>query len=258
MSAATHATHIRRIDLGDAMPGVAEIVLDRPDKRNAQTPAMLAEIARLAHEISADPSIRAIVVRGEGPVFCAGFDLELCRDDATVLPDLLRNLSAAIRALRRARQPVVLAARGAAIAGGCALFSGADLVVSHGSAKLGYPAVLLGISPAVTGPGLRQSVTDPAARRALLLPELLSGEEARRLGLVHQLVDTPEDVVPRAQIEASKFAQKPPDAIAATKRWLNELDGSLDDAAFDAALQASLDLAGSDEQRQLLDAALRR
>lgn len=251
-------SHVRRIDLGAAMPGVAEIVLDRPEKRNAQTPAMLTAIARHATEISADPAIRAIVVRGEGPVFCAGFDLDLCRDDDSALPALLTTLSAAIRALRRCRQPVVIAARGAAIAGGCALLGGADLVISHGEAKLGYPVLRLGISPSVNAPALQPALTDAELRRRLLVPELFTGTEARRIGLVHQIVDTPEDVVPRAQIEASKFAEKPPEAIAATKRWLNDLDGSLDDPVFDEALAVSLGLAGSDEQRALLAAAQRR
>ena len=252
------APRVRRADLGPAMPGVAEIILDRPEKRNAQTPTMLAEVARLTLEISADDAIRAIVLRGEGAAFCAGFDLELCNTDDTALPALLRTLSAAIRALRRARQPVVIAAHGAAIAGGCALLGAGDLVISHGSAKLGYPVLRLGISPAVNAPALQASLTDAHLRHRLLLPELFTGEDARRIGLVHQLVDTPEDVIPRAQIEAGRFAQKPPDSLRATKQWLNELDGSLDDARFDEALAVSLGLAGSPEQRERLASALRK
>jgi enoyl-CoA hydratase/carnithine racemase len=83
----------------------------------------------------------------------------------------------------------------------------------------------------------------------LLDPEVISGEEARRIGLAQMLVDLLEDVVPRAQIEALKLADKPAGAIAATKRWLNEVDGSLDDAVFDRALATSLGLVGSEEER---------
>jgi len=249
---------VRRVDVEPRSVGIAEIVLDRPDKRNAQMPAMLAEVARLTTEISADSAVRAIVLRGEGPVFCAGFDLELCNTNDTALSALLRTLSAAIRALRRARQPVVIAAHGAAVAGGCALLAAGDLVISHASAKLGYPVLRLGISPSVNAPALRASLTDAEVRRKLLVPELFSGEEARRIGLVHQLVDLPEDVVPRAQIEAIELAKKPPDALAATKRWLNELDGSLDDARFDEALAVSLGLVGTPEQRERLDAAMQK
>ena len=249
---------VRRIDLAPAMPGVAEIVLDRPDKRNALTPAMLEEVTSLAGEISADDAIRAVVLRGEGPVFCAGFDLELCRDDETALPALLRGLSAAIRALRRCRHPVVVAAHGAAVAGGCALLGGGDVVISHRSAKLGYPVLRLGISPAVNAPSLRPALTGAELRRRLLVPDLFSGEVARRIGLVHKLVDGPEDTIARAQVDAGRLAEKPPEAVRTTKRWLNELDGSLDDRAFEEALAASLDLAGSDEQQARLDAALKR
>ena len=147
---------------------------------------------------------------------------------------------------------------GAAIAGGCALLGGADLVISHAEAKLGYPVLRLGISPSVNAPALRPALTDAELRRRLLAPDLFSGTDARRIGLVHLLVDTPEDVVPRAQIEASRFAQKPPEAVAIIKRWLNDLDGSMDDAVFDEALAVSVGLAGSDEQRALLAAAQRR
>lgn len=252
------AASVVRIDLAPAMPGVAEIVLDRPDKRNALTPEMLGEITRLAGALSAEDAIRAVVLRGEGPVFCAGFDLELCRDDAAALPALLRGLSGAIRALRRCRHPVVVAAHGAAVAGGCALLGGGDLVISHPAAKLGYPVLRMGISPAVNAPSLRPALTDAELRRRLLVPDLFSGEVARRIGLAHMLVDTPEDVIARAQVEAGRFAEKPPEALRTTKRWLNELDGSLDDHAFEQALAASLDLAGSEEQRVRLDAALKR
>src|SRR5690606_9036453 len=82
---------------------------------------------------------RALLLCGEGPVFCAGFDLDTCRGEGgdEALRRLLRGLSGAIAGLRAQERPVVVAAHGAAIAGGCALLGGADVVVADAGAKLG-------------------------------------------------------------------------------------------------------------------------
>lgn len=232
--------------------GLAQITIDRPEKRNALTAEMLDDLRARALELDADPAARAIVLRGEGEVFCSGFDLSVCREDSAALGAMLRSLSLAVRALRRLSKPVVAAARGAAVAGGCALLSGADLVVTSQSATLGYPVVRLGISPAINAHALRCAVGDRMTRSLLLDPALVTGTEARRIGLAHLCVDTPDDVLPRAQIEAMKLAAKPPAAYAATKRWLNEIEGSDRDDPFERGLAASLTLVGSDEERTRL------
>ena len=219
--------------------GLAEIVINRPDKRNALTPAMLDDIAGHGRTLGEDASARAIVVRGEGSVFCAGFDLAMCLDDEAVLPALLRGLSEACRVLRRAPTPVVIAAHGAAIAGGCALLGAGDLVVTNRGATLGYPVVPLGISPAVTAPLLSGRIGLRGARHRLLDPDLFTGDEARRIGLADLSVDLAEDVVPRAQIEAMKLASKRPGAYAATKRWLNETISSRTAALAPSSRSAS-------------------
>lgn len=227
---------------------LAEIVLDRPEKRNALTPEMLRAVRERLLALEREQGVRAIVLRGEGKAFCAGFDLDLCRESAGALRDLLTELSLTIRALRRSPSPIVCAAHGAAIAGGCALLAGADLVVTHNDARLGYPVTLLGISPAINAPLFRAAVGTSAARRHLLDPTLFDGRRAREIGLAALCVELAEDVLPRAHIEADSLAKKPPAAFAATKHWLNEIEGSDDDAA----LRASLALVGSAEERERL------
>lgn len=236
----------------------AEIVIDRPDKRNALSVAMLTDMAREVGVLSGEVGFNALVVRGEGRVFCAGFDMPACVDDPAALAEMLKGLSAVIRALRAFPAPVVVAAHGAAVAGGCALVAAADLVVTDRAAKLGYPVVKLGISPAVNAPALRLALPDRHARSLLLDPELIPGDRAKEIGLAHVLVDLVDDVVPRAQVEAMKLARKPAQAVRRTKAWLNEIDGSLDAGAFDRALAASMALVGSDEQVERLRAAFGR
>jgi enoyl-CoA hydratase/carnithine racemase len=226
---------------------VALLRLDRAAKKNALTPAMLRD---LLGSIDRANSARAIVLAGAGDVFCAGFDLTLCKDDPQILSTLLDLLSQCCRALRTAPCPVVIAAHGAAIAGGCALLGGADVVVTDAGAKLGYPVVRLGISPAVSGPFVASSMGHGRARERMLDPELVSGTEALRLGLAHECVATAAEVLPRALEIAQILAQKPAHALAITRGWLNQIDPLL--SQRERALAASVALVGTEEERTRL------
>ena len=227
---------------------VTTIWLDRPDRRNALTPGMLAELVEAAH--AAADAGSAVLLAGRGPCFCAGFDLAMCQGtpDGTVMRLLLTGLSDACQALRQLPRPVVIAAHGAAIAGGCALLGAGDIIVADRGAKLGYPVVKLGVSPAVSVPFLRQGVTDGEARRRTLMPETFTGEEAHRRALVHELVDGSSDVYDRARALAHELAAKPAEAYAATKRWLNTLEGITKRRDAERALEVSLGLTGGDEE----------
>lgn len=240
--------------LNRALEGAVWVVtLSRPEKRNALSPAMLAELLAAARETPA--AARAVLLRGEGATFCAGFDLSLCRDDDRALGAMLSGLSEAVRALRRLDQPVVCAAQGAAVAGGCALLGGCDFAITNDGAKLGYPVVPLGLSPAVSAPSLANLVGVGRARELLLNPVLVDGVTAARIGLVHRCVATSDEVGTAARALAEMLASKPSAGVVATKRWLNELDGSDRNRAMDAALAASLSLDGGEEQRAMLPRA---
>ncbi|RNC81115.1 MAG: enoyl-CoA hydratase/isomerase family protein [Phycisphaera sp.] len=233
---------------------IAMIAFDRPDKRNALTPEMLVELNTVAKASSADHD--AIVLTGKGKAFCAGFDLALCQTtpDGTIMRKLLTGLSAACNTLRLSERPVVIAAQGAAIAGGCAILGGADIVVSNTNAKLGYPVTKIGVSPAISAPYMTQSVTQGIARERLILPDLFSGTTAHQLGLVHELTEEPDDVQPRALEIAAKLAIKPPHAYAATKGLITRLEGDERETRIKQGLETSLGLTGKQEEQRLLGA----
>ncbi|PHQ82228.1 MAG: hypothetical protein COB69_02425 [Phycisphaera sp.] len=230
------------------------IAFDRPGKRNALTPEMLDRLVDLAPQAAGDHD--AIVLTGEGRVFCAGFDLALCQTtpDGDIMRKLLTGLSNSCRTLRNINKPVVIAAHGAAIAGGCALLGGADIVVSNTAAKLGYPVTKIGVSPAVSAPFLGVSISRGACREKLLLPELFSGKHAHRIGLVHELTQEPEDVIERALSIAANLASKPHAAYAATKQWISKLEGSEQQNHAKLGLETSLALTGGPEEQRLLGA----
>ena len=236
---------------------IAVIILDRPDRRNALTPEMFERLAATVDEVRCGPD-RALVMAGEGPVFCGGFDLKLCHEKPGTLEALLRGLAGLMEALRALPKPVVVAAHGAAIAGGCAILAAADVVVTDEQAKMGYPVTPLGISPAVSAASLRLAIGDGRARERLLDPGLITGREAGRIGLAHEVVPTPAEVRPRAIEVARGLAAKPAGAWRATKAWLGEVEKSNGPSnAAVRALHASLGIAGGPEESDRLRRILR-
>ncbi|MCE7975364.1 MAG: enoyl-CoA hydratase/isomerase family protein [Leptolyngbya sp. PLA1] len=234
---------------------VAVLRFDRAAKKNALTPAMLRD---LVVRIAGCNSARAVVLSGAGDVFCAGFDLTLAKDDDGALAALITELAAAIGALRDVPVPVVASAHGAAIAGGCALLCACDFVVADQASRIGYPALRLGISPAVSAPSLASVIGCGPARRLQLDPGVISGAEAARIGLVSDLMNTPAECEPRAIDLATALGRKPAAAMAHTKRWLNRINPLMESGACEAALRASLEGVGGTEQRRLLAEAWSR
>ncbi|MBS0191297.1 MAG: enoyl-CoA hydratase/isomerase family protein [Phycisphaerales bacterium] len=231
---------------------VYEVVLARAEKRNALTPDMLGQLCTAIGETPREAG--GLLLTGEGAVFCAGFDLSLCKDapGGEVMRALLEGLHRAISALRRLEIPVVVGAHGAAIAGGCALLGGGDLVVTNSDAKLGYPVVRLGVSPAISAPFLRRLAGDGVARSRMLENGLISGREALVCGLAHECLPAPDAVRDFALEAARMLAAKPRGALAATRRWLDEISPIELDVE---ALHVSTALAGGEEERRLLPQA---
>lgn len=253
MSANAHSEAPPRVRL-EVDGAIASLVWQRPEKRNALTPSMLADAIRLLAALP--PDARVLLLEGEGDVFCAGFDLSLCvaAPDGRVMRELLIELSQMVTALRNLPIPVVAAVQGGAIAGGCALLGGADVVISDSAAKLGYPVTRLGISPGVSAPFMVPGIGAGPARARQLDPGLIDARRGLEIGLVHRLVAAPGDVRPEARKIAAELSAKPPHALAATKRWLMELD-AVTPSVIATGLDTSLRLTGGDEERRLLGAS---
>lgn len=231
---------------------VVVISLDRAEKRNAMLPEMLDQ---LVGAIGAAHDARAIALVGEGKVFCAGFDLKVCAADSSgqTMRDLLSGLSRVVVTMRSTRAPIVLGVHGAAVAGGCALLGGADVVLADRNAKLGYPVVKIGVSPAVSSPFMLASITPGRVRNRLVDPDLIDAQRALRIGLVHELVDDAHEVRERTIDLTKHLACKPGQGIFSTKRWLHEITAPMTDQA-QAGLDASLSLTGGNEEHTMLGA----
>ena len=233
---------------------VAEILLNDPERRNALGVAMFDALDGAIENCAADEACRVVLLRGAGRAFCAGFDIGAAVEDSSLMGTYIERLSRVTRGLRRLPQVVVVSVQGAAIAGGCALLSACDFVVMAADAKAGYPVHRLGVTPAVTIPTLQQAIGAGPARALLLGGALLDGRAAYRVGLATHLAASNETVRDEAMELCRMLATKPPGGLRATKAWLNELDGSLDDERFDRPVRGSLDLTRSAESIKLLRA----
>lgn len=214
------------------------ITLSNAPQRNALGIEMFDALDHALLQVTDE--MRCVLLRGEGKAFCSGFDMKACAEDLPLLETYILRLSALIRTLRRLPVPVVVSAQGAAIAGGCALLSGCDFIVGEKNGKYGYPVHSIGISPAVTIPTLFQKLGHGASRSLVMSGEIISGTKANTIGLLTHLAKDAEEVNTLSVALAQNLASKPPRALQATKQWLNELDGSNDDAIFDApAIQSA-------------------
>jgi enoyl-CoA hydratase/carnithine racemase len=215
--------------------GVAALTLHRPAARNALSLDLLVSLheqldalaRECLHPTQPGGPPRVVVLQGEGSSFCAGMDLKAVLGDAAAPIKLLSTLAEATLKLRNLPCVSVAKVRGAAIGGGCGLACVTDICITHADSKMGYPEVDLGVCPAVVAPWLAQKVGMGRARRILLMGGLLTGSQAKDLGMVDELVATADELDAATAAIAQRLAQGGPHALAATKTLLNDLEGSL-------------------------------
>jgi len=221
--------------------GIARIVLDRPERRNALNAALVAELTAACARLGADETIRVVALSGAGPDFCAGADLREVRAsieagpqaglaDAQALGDLFVTM-------RRMRQPIVAVVQGRALAGGCGLASACDLVLAARSASFGYPEVRIGFVPAMVMAILRRSVGETRAFELLALGETIDADTAVAYGLVNRVFPDAE-LEERAKEFMADLASRSASAVALTKQLLYRIDG----ADFESAIRAGAEV----------------
>lgn len=172
--------------------GVVHLTLRRPEARNALTPEMVAAIPALLAEAAEMPPhrCRALVLRGEGRVFCAGADIRAMRASGQAGEEAnradARRFAVLFRAVATFPAPVIAAVQGAALGGGFGLVVAADEVVAAADARFGTPEARLGLTPAVISPYVVRRLGPGAAGPFLLGGRVASGETALGLGIVHR------------------------------------------------------------------------
>ncbi|MFC6837626.1 enoyl-CoA hydratase/isomerase family protein [Halomarina ordinaria] len=217
----------------------ADVVLNRPAKRNAMNGALVDDLTEAFARVADDESVRAVALLGEGPVFSAGMDLEMMRDaDRAEHAALCRRLHALFDAIETLPQPVVVGIKRAAVAGAFELTLPADLRVLGREAAYGVVEVELGVFPhGGTTQRLPRLVGLAKAKELVYTASYVDPEEARRLGLVTAVCDD-DEVDERTRALADDLTEKSPLGLQAAKRALGRsLDVPLDAGlAYERAL----------------------
>jgi len=198
---------------------VAVMTIDRPDRRNALGSELISSFDKAFQTLEHDDHVRAIIVTGAPPGFCAGSDLkELGMMD---IPGMCRHeaLTAALaRSIGLLSKPVIAAVEGFALGGGFAFATSCDLVVTGENCRWHMPEVMIGWIPPWGLESLVARCGPVAARRLTWGSEPIDGREAERLGVADYVVPD-GSVVAEAQALAKRLAALPLPAVAATKQY---------------------------------------
>lgn len=204
------------------------LTLNRPEKRNALNDSLVNALKRALTEAASDESLRAIVIRGAGKDFCSGADLSALQKIAQSnyeenLEDA-RNLAELFEIIRNLPIPVIAAVHGRALAGGCGLATGCDLVVATDTARFGYPEVKIGFVPAIVTAILRRNISEKRAFEMITQGQEFSAQKAFEIGLVNNLFDD-ETFEADVKAYASVYENVSRSAVVLTKKLLYDMDG---------------------------------
>jgi enoyl-CoA hydratase/carnithine racemase len=240
---------------------VARLTINRPDARNALSIEILDALHERLSELESDSrGAHVLVLTGAGKAFCAGMDLKAVlvelSGDPTLGRQLLTSLAELTLRLRALPMVTIASVNGAAIGGGCGLTCVCDLSITHADAKLGFPEVDLGLCPAVIAPWVLRKLGSGMGRRALLMGGVMSGTEAKSIGLADFLAPDRDGLDTLTNEVAQRLASGGPKALAATKALLNRLDGSEDRDAVLRGAELSASVLATPEAQAALKARM--
>lgn len=221
--------------LTDISDGIGTITLNKPAKLNAWDGPMRADVQTILEEWNTREDVRAIIVTGSGDgAFSAGQDLDETEkfksgDEGAAW---FRSWRAFYDAMRDLDKPIVAALNGVAAGSAFQFAMLTDVRVGHPGSRMGQPEINSGI-PSVLGPMLmRERIAFSRTVELVLMGRIMEAEEAANIGLIHYLVDTPDQVMPKAREIANVLASKPPIAMRLTKRRFREVTQDAYEEAF--------------------------
>jgi enoyl-CoA hydratase/carnithine racemase len=232
----------------DGATRVARITLDRPDRLNALTFEVYAELRDLFARLDTEPGVRAVVLTGSGRAFCSGGDVEdiigaLFARDAAGLREFTRMTCDLILNIRRCRRPVIAALNGTVAGAGAVIAAACDVRIASETAKIAFLFVRVGLSGADMGASwlLPRLVGHGRATEMLMTGDFVDARRAHEIGL-YQAVVPVDRVVAEATALAERLARGPAEALAVTKRaldaeWALDFETAL---AHEADVQAAL------------------
>ena len=217
--------------------GISTITFNRPEKRNAVSHQLIADLMSAMEQAERSSSL-VLIFTGAGKAFCSGMDLDdlkglIGRSDEQNVKDS-ETMARLFRSIYEFPKPTIAAVNGAAIAGGTAIATICDFTLASSEAKFGYTEVGIGFLPAIVSSFLIAQIGEKRARDLLLTGRIFGAEEASTLGLVNEVL-APENLIHRAHELAKTLMKNSPASLRATKALLAgytqlQLDAQVRDA----------------------------
>ncbi len=232
---------------------IATITMNRPERRNALSLAMMTELIAAVRSLAGQQT-RAIILAGSGPAFSAGHDLrELVGRDITAYRQVFDVCTQLMTALQDIPQPVIARVHGVATAAGCQLVSMCDLAVASSEARFALPGVNIGVFCTTPAVGVARNVPRKRAMEMLLTGDMIGAEAAAARGLVNEVV-APNELDAAVQRYVDRILSRSPAVIAAGKRaFYRQIELSLADA-YALADEAMVGHLGLEDASEGIDA----
>jgi methylglutaconyl-CoA hydratase len=245
----------------DIRDGIGWITLDRPEVRNALSGELMEEIGQAAGAFEADDAVRALVLAGAGPAFCAGADLRSMRGSRESSDDAnradARRMGGLFHRVAGCRKPVVARVHGPAIGGGVGLMAACDIVVAASGTRFQFSEVRLGIVPAVISPFCIRRLGPVTAKRLFLTGEAIDAATALACGLV-DVVAADADLDDAVARICGDLGKAGPKALVAAKELVDKVTGMPAEAALDYTADLIAKLRVSDEALEGMTAFLEK
>jgi methylglutaconyl-CoA hydratase len=239
---------------------IALITLNRPEKRNAISAAMIAELMSTLDDVESGKE-RVAMITGAGKAFCAGMDLDALKALAAQSSEQnladARRTAAFFRRLWSFPKPLIAAVNGAALAGGCGIATLCDFTIAAPEATFGYTEVRVGFIPALVSMFLERQVGEKLARDLFLTGRILDATEAKAIGLVTRIVQR-EELLKAARELAATLMANSPGGLEATKRLLVRASEPEMDRRIELALAASVAIRSTADFHEGLSAFLEK
>lgn len=240
--------------------GIATITLNRPEKRNAISAQMIADLLAALSEIERSPA-RVAIVTGNGKAFCSGMDLEMLSAISKQSPEQnledSRRMATMFRRIWRFPKPLIAAVNGPALAGGCGIAMLCDFTIASAEAKFGYTEVRIGFIPALVSLFVRRQIGDKAARDLLLTGRIVEPVEAKALGVITEIVAA-DRLLARAREVAETLLAASPTSLARTKKLLRDSSAAEVDADIERAIAENASIRATPDFREGLAAFLEK
>jgi enoyl-CoA hydratase len=243
----------------EAKGHIATITMNRPEAMNALNGKVLRELKEIIAQVRDDPTVRVVIITGEGPAFVAGADIRaMMAKNLVEIREFTQFGQGVLKDIEALEKPVIAVINGFALGGGLELALACDIRLASTEAQMGFPEVGLGIFPGLGGTQRTTQLIGKGRACELIFTGIpIGAEEAARIGLVNRVVQ-PHQLMADAQRIAKRIAGQGPIAVGRAKAAINQALQTDLDAGLAFELEAVTLTFGTEDQKEGMTAFVER